>query len=549
MLQHMTATMYENAAVLQVPDVIVYMGLSELLNRVAGVEDVENTVVYKEGSKPIIVKSKYIKTVYGISLADRMTVVICRGLLGLFLNYLNIHHSNLLKQCKVINKINTYTPAYGNIALHPAWGLRDYQQGVVDWIDNIITGNQESLRTALIDLPTGEGKTVTLVGVLNKYKHRTLMVLQPRLVDKWMADLLGDGNKAGLLDHQVGTRIVGPISSTDAFIQLIHSALRGDDIGDVIIISNVIMRNYISAWTEQPTQELSATPFARIYPVTPLDLAATLGIGSVVVDEVHENFHANYLLATLVNSPIFIGLSATLVDGNSVIQFSMNTLFPIANRYGKVKPKQHATAVAGLYHLHKPDMFKSANALRGYNHIKYESIILRHKHLTKAYLEMIKYYLDEYYLKTYEDGEKALIYVSSNAMADTVYDYIKKAFPDKSCKTYVRNDPYDNVIKPDIRISSPLKCKSAIDIPNLTTIIMTTNVASIGANIQMLGRGRKLKDRMVHFVYLAAIDLPKHIVYHREKKRLLASLVHEQKIHYYPYRIGDHAHMSYSRQI
>ena len=60
-----------------------------------------------------------------------------------------------------------------------------------------------------------------------------------------------------------------------------------------------------------------------------------------------------------------------------------------------------------------------------------------------------------------------------------------------------------------------------MDIPNLKTTILTIAVDSIQANIQTLGRLRKLDKIKTQFFYLTCNDIPKHVDYSARKKKML----------------------------
>ena len=61
-----------------------------------------------------------------------------------------------------------------------------------------------------------------------------------------------------------------------------------------------------------------------------------------------------------------------------------------------------------------------------------------------------------------------------------------------------------------------------MDIPQLTTAILTVAVNSSVSNIQGFGRLRPLKDgRTPIFVYFVCTDVPKHIEYHERKKDII----------------------------
>ena len=71
------------------------------------------------------------------------------------------------------------------------------------------------------------------------------------------------------------------------------------------------------------------------------------------------------------------------------------------------------------------------------------------------------------------------------------------------------NDPYENIIEPDIRVTTIISGGTAIDIPNLRTLILN-NIKSPVANLQTMGRLRDLQNRDVKFYYLYSEQIAKH---------------------------------------
>ncbi len=107
-----------------------------------------------------------------------------------------------------------------------------------------------------------------------------------------------------------------------------------------------------------------------------------------------------------------------------------------------------------------------------------------------------------------------LIHVST----DYVFDGAKTG-------RYVEDDPYDNVMNADISVSTIGSAGTGLDIPDLTTVILTVAINSSPSNIQGVGRLRQLKDKKTKFIYLTCSDIPKHREYHERKKVLLKEKV------------------------
>ena len=99
---------------------------------------------------------------------------------------------------------------------------------------------------------------------------------------------------------------------------------------------------------------------------------------------------------------------------------------------------------------------------------------------------------------------------------------LKKKYPQFDIRRYVSEDPWENLLEPDIIVSTLGSAGTAVDIPNLSTCILTNAIQSIQANRQSFGRLRNLKDNhSLEFVYFVCEDIPKHLDYHVAKKEMM----------------------------
>lgn len=406
-----------------------------------------------------------------------------------------------------------------NIVIREGWTLREYQDDVVKW------GNSRP-HPILVDLPTGKGKTVTSIFQAADYGRRCLFHMAPRLIDKWISDI------EKTIDTDQTT--IEVISSTHAFVGLMERRLAGESISDIIMVSTVIFRNYIKAY-------MLDQDFDSIYPILPEDFTEVMGIGFTLIDEFHEQFKANYIASLFLTSHHFIGLTATLIETqDKILEQVYHYTFPAPQRYGKVKPSQHVTVYPIAYNIHNVNDVKFKMPGKGfYNHIKFEQSVMKKPSLKKDYLDLIGYYMQKGWYDHRDGDDRALIYVSSIAMADLVTEYFQAKWPDLDIRRYVANDPYENVIDADLRISTPKKCGSAIDIPNLTTILMTPAINSAKSNIQIKGRGRELEDKDVRFIYFYCEQIKKHLDYHYEKIKIFRGNSAKIVGYRYPIMLGS----------
>jgi hypothetical protein len=107
-------------------------------------------------------------------------------------------------------------------------------------------------------------------------------------------------------------------------------------------------------------------------------------------------------------------------------------------------------------------------------------------------------------------------------------------YKDLKVSTYLSGDPRSN-IDSDIIISTLGSAGTALDIPNLRRVLMTTSVDSPVANKQALGRLRDLssKGKDVKFAYIYCEQLSKQKQYHHAKQKLFAeSVVYHKDLYY-----------------
>jgi superfamily II DNA or RNA helicase len=156
-----------------------------------------------------------------------------------------------------------------------------------------------------------------------------------------------------------------------------------------------------------------------------------------------------------------------------------------------------------------------------YSHTAFEASIKRNKDILANYLKLIDYTIDYGYMQCPRKKKKLLIFVSTIDMATTVTNHLKYIHKKLNVQRYVEDDEYEDLLKADIAVSTIGSAGTALDLPNLTTVIMTTAVASIQANIQAMGRLRKLDDSDTQFFYFTALNIPKHVSYSNDKKILM----------------------------
>jgi superfamily II DNA or RNA helicase len=156
-----------------------------------------------------------------------------------------------------------------------------------------------------------------------------------------------------------------------------------------------------------------------------------------------------------------------------------------------------------------------------YSHVEFEKSLMNNKECLHNYMLLIDDMVKQGYLDDYQKGDKLVIFAATIKMCDRILHYMKSKYGKTfDIRRYVEDDPYENAIDADIRITTVQSCGTAIDIPKLRVAILTTSIQSPVSNLQALGRLRKLPDRDVKFYYCYCEDIPKHKDYHLKKMEL-----------------------------
>lgn len=382
------------------------------------------------------------------------------------------------------------------------------------------------IHRALIGMQPGTGKTLTCNFVINAIGERVHICVRPKYMAKWVMDV----NEYFALDKDD----VLLVNGGDQLRGLLRLGLEGKLKAKVIISSNTTMQKYVESFASSP----EAFAEDEIYPVTPDKFHEVIQAGLLVVDEVHQNYHFNYRLITITNPNKAVTLSGTYRFQDPVVKRLMRSLFTENLRYDGEGLIQWAVVHPIAYTVSNPKLLKHRTyGNNNYNHIEYEKSILRHRKLADGYLRLVKILLTLFYFKGKERGDKALIFVASIELATQMTAYFKKEYPTMDIRRYVESDPYCNVLEADICVSTVLSAGTAVDVPGLTTAIMTTSLSTEAGNLQALHRTRDIPGRIVRFVYLYCKQINKQVDYDRAKRILFKDYAKSIIPHQFPEHI------------
>jgi hypothetical protein len=216
-----------------------------------------------------------------------------------------------------------------------------------------------------------------------------------------------------------------------------------------------------------------------------------------------------------------------MISDDPFVERMQNLAYPSDLRYkGGVYDKYIATR-AVFYQLADPTKVKwKAPYNSNYSHNVFEHSIMKSKTMLDNYVKIIIRLLETTWLRDdyYKPGDKAVVFCASVDFCTLLTDRLQHHFTKFSVKRYVGslNDPYDNLMEPDLRVTTHGSAGTAVDIPQLTVTIMSLALRSSSGSLQNLGRLRKLKDgREPLYVYMNCSDIPKHIEYHDHRQKLL----------------------------
>lgn len=382
-----------------------------------------------------------------------------------------------------------------NLTFDKNFKLRDYQ---VDYSKVLLDPN--ALSALLVDLDTGYGKTLISMYSIVKLNLRTMIVVLPKYIEKWISDVK---KYTDVSDEDIYL-----VQGGDSIVELMND---NDITYKFIIVSMRTLSNFITEYETNPSN----------CSVSPQQFIEHLGVGVMLNDETHQHFHALVKICLYANVMRMIGLSATLDSNQKDIKEIYNIIFKPNNRISNLVeyvPYIHTKAISYRLTSNRGIKYKLP---QGYNHNLFEQSILRNHILLREYTDMIKYYVEESYISRRTKGDKLLIFLANVTLCTVVANRLREWYPDIDVRRYVEDDPYENIIEGEITVSTNLSAGTAIDIPGLISVIQTVSISSLQANLQAFGRLRRIPDKEVWYYYLYTQDIPNQYKMHKDRKSII----------------------------
>ena len=376
--------------------------------------------------------------------------------------------------------------------------LRDYQEKAITFL-----ATDSPTPTKLLGFPAGTGKTISFLAYAAHIGKRVALCAKPTYCSQWLKVI-----------PSVTTLTIQDIvfvNSAKQIVGLQKKLIDGSFTYSIVLFSNKALQGYLKPKNTD----------RYLMPIN--DFMSRLGIQTLVIDEVHEDLHFNYLLATAISVPQLVGLSATLVTRDRKIESFQKIMFPIEDRYDLLLDNPYIEYIECT--INYPFGVTPETSVRGstaYSHIAYETWLLNNKVYLTQFLGSIYQIVHTAYLSRRNPGEKILIFAMRRTMCAAIYDALTAILKDSlSIALHIEDSEYNTLLESDIIISTPIKAGAAVDIPGLITVCSTYMTGSIQRLIQMLGRLRRIENRDTIYVQMLAGGIEKQLNYQMMNKDII----------------------------
>ena len=258
--------------------------------------------------------------------------------------------------------------------------------------------------------------------------------------------------------------------------------------------------------------------------VPPEKLFEFLGIGFRIVDEAHQEIHAHYIADLYTNLDRTLYLTGTLIPQTEFMAKTYERFLPERIRKAENKFNVYVKAVEVFYYLNSPDEARYTGPQGSYSHTTYEQWIMRDEARLKRWLEAIYDYVVAVWASNRVEETKILIFAATIELGEKMVEYFRRRMADLRIIQYKAGDPYDYLIDNDVIFATLGKAGTAVDIPDLEQVHLTTAIDSANAYIQAFGRLRELKqfpDIVPEFHWYTCKSIKKQVDYGSRKRDIL----------------------------
>lgn len=348
--------------------------------------------------------------------------------------------------------------------------------------------------------------------------RRTVLVIKPMYFKKWIPDVR---RTLGLKPGEVIT-----VSGSEQLADLIELGKEDALDAKFIIISNVTLQNFYKAYEDQTGE------YAKYHDIEPEDLWQTIGVDFMMIDEAHQSFHLIFKMFTYTNIMRSLSLSATIISSQPVLMRMYEVVWPKRHRAPEVEYDKFIAMSNIWYSFNSMRGIRCKNAMGQYSQAFLEQSIMKSSLMQLNWLKMVGLEVREKFIAQRKEGMKCMVFFSTVDMCTLVTDFLKDTFPEVSVGRYVSGDPFDEKNAPDITVTTVQSGGTAIDIPDLLASFAFASQDSKQANVQVLGRTRRLKshpDVTPQFYCYSAREIEAHVRYARSRAETFHGKVLSQR--------------------
>lgn len=428
-----------------------------------------------------------------------------------------LENANITPNLYTEIEVPLFEPERLTLSTAPGRIARENQEPVIEFC-----AAPDGQPSKMVPAGCGFGKGTISTFAAHKLGSRLAVIVKASFVEKWVEDIR--------VNYAVGKYDIITAQGSKELKGLIQLARDGRLVAQVVIVSMDTYDNFIKAYEFNPLElELDG------YECVPERFFETLKVGTVILDEVHIDFMRTFRFMLYTHVPRILALSATLTSTVPFMEKVYKTVFPMDCRYTGLAIDRYIETYAVAYRFKDPSKIRTSDyGCSFYSHHAFEKSIYHHKPTCTNYLEMIVAVIEMGYRKHYKRGNKLAVFAQSKSFCTEITRYLKQKYPMLDVRRFIDEDPYENLIDSDIRVTTILSGGTGHDIPGLTDVILTINIDSIQSNLQTLGRLRKLKDQAVRFWYLYAENIQKHQQYNKRRKTNIQGNVKFIKDIFYP---------------
>lgn len=367
----------------------------------------------------------------------------------------------------------------------------------------------------VITAQPGFGKTLCSLAIAKENGTRFATVTLGGFEDRWIPEFY---DKLGLKPDEVRSCC----GCTKLYRLLREVKAKTFKKVKAIFISNGALRDFYKNWSNGKVVGSGCED------IDPATLWEYLGVGLVIIDEAHKEFHSHAISDLYSHVPKKIYLTATLFSKQQFILDMYELVMPRRLRKEGGKINKYVDVVKVVYNLKDWRKAKFIGGQGSYSHTTYEQWIMADKDRKRNYTEAIYEYADNVWYKGRKSEHKLLVFASTIDLCQHFSQTFSKKWPELKVNSFTSGDDYQTLLDSHVIFSTLGKSGTAVDIPDLTQAILTVAVDSPNANIQALGRLRELKgEKAFKQTYHCFVcnNIDKHIDYWKGKERLFSGRI------------------------